>query len=194
MSEKSSKNIAFRLYDTLVDSLDKVATENGTTRTAVVIQFINEGLERLEQGTTQVIRKQAVTKEEVEEIIKPLLNQQLQEILDRVQVLEDLTSNSNLPTAREIGEGLEDNLSVKTEGRAVAQVEQLQKDIQLCNQERLEALNRAGIAQMEVKMLQRKIRGIDDAIALLKNALADKFNQASFLKETIREVLKILND
>lgn len=125
------KNVAFRLTDELVASLDAIAEEYETTRTAVVIQFLNEGIERLSEGATQVIRQQAITSEEVVDIIDPLLKSALSPILERLQVLEHLQKSSNLLSA------------VDFDG-----VSQQLVDYEGCNKERLEALNRAGTAEM----------------------------------------------
>lgn len=204
MSKKTSKNIAFRLHDSLVESLDKVANDNGTTRTNVVVQFLNEGLERLGQGKTQVIRKEAMTKKEVEEILEPILNERLRAILKRIQALEQ-DESSNLLSPPKIGTGAEKNSEVET-GVGAVEVEQLQQEIKLlkqqlrqekkqlegCNEERLEALNRAGIAEMEIKVLRRKTKGFENAIAILRNALNFKANAGGAIKREIEKFINIV--
>lgn len=54
-----------------------------------------------------------------------------------------------------------------------------------CNSERLEALNRAGLAEMEVKVFRR-------AVAFLKQALQLKANSGGAIKKKIREYLKAI--
>lgn len=62
-----------------------------------------------------------------------------------------------------------------------------------CNEERLEALNRAGIAEMELKILKREKPLPSKAIALLKDILKIKSPTIRRLKATIRQALDIVS-
>ncbi|MGF1676395.1 MAG: hypothetical protein ACFCUV_22345 [Rivularia sp. (in: cyanobacteria)] len=64
-----------------------------------------------------------------------------------------------------------------------------------CNAERLEALNKAGLLEMEVKVLKRLARTPtipESAIGLLQDALKLRANAGGAIKDKIREFLKLV--
>lgn len=78
--------------------------------------------------------------------------------------------------------------------RLQAKLEEEKEYFEGCNVERLEALNKAGLLEMEVKVLKRRTPTISDLpIALLQDALNLRANSGGAIKEKIREFLAAID-